>query len=136
VAEDVTPVGWIYVKHAETGGATYIPDEDGVLEWYEGRGWKQTDEPESTPFVPPKGDVPPADDEWVELVHPDVGAIHQFPNNPEALEGAYEAGWQVYKPPTLEDLEKPEKPAKAAKKSASAEPATDNDESKGVTTSG
>jgi hypothetical protein len=127
VAEDVTPVGWIYVKHAETGGATYIPDEDGVLEWYEGRGWKQTDEPESTPFVPPKGDAPPVDDEWVDLTHSDTGATHPFPNNPDALEGAYDAGWKLPEPP---------KPAKAAKKSASVAPATDNNEKKDVTTSG
>jgi hypothetical protein len=120
-------MGWIYVKHEETGGATYIPDEDGVLEWYEGRGWKQVDEPEVVPFIPPKGDAPPGDDEWVKLTHPATGGEHDFPNNPEALEGAYEMGWQ---------LPKAEKPAKAAKKTASPVPATDDNKGEGVTTSG
>jgi hypothetical protein len=119
-------VDWLYLEHKETGGITRVADEPGVLEWHEARGWAKADEPEPVPFVPPKGDAPPGDDEWVELVHSVTGHHHDFPNNPEALQGAYEAGWELPKPP---------KPAKA-KKSASVAPATDNDESKGVTTSG
>jgi len=112
---------WIYLKHQDHGGTTRVSDEPGVLEWHEAHGWKKTDEPAPTPFVPPKGDLPPADDEWVELTHPATGGVHQFPNNPEALEGAYEVGWE---------LSKPKKPAKAVKKTASAEPATDDNETK------
>jgi hypothetical protein len=116
---------WIYLENAETGGTTTVADEPGVLDFYESRGWKKAKEPEPVPFVPPKGDAPPADDEWVELTHSETGAVHPFPNNPEALEGAYDAGWK---------LPEAEKPAKAAKKTASAAPATNED--KGVTTSG
>lgn len=118
---------WIYLEHKDTGGTTMVADEPGVLEWHEAHGWKQVDEPEPVPFVPPKGDAAPVDDEWVELTHSDTGAVHPFPNNPDALEGAYDAGWKLPEPP---------KPAKAAKKTASAEPATDDNTSEGVTTSG
>jgi len=116
----------VYMEHPDTGGAASFPDELGVVEWYEGHGWKKADEPEPVPFVP-GGGAALADDEWVELTHSDTGAVHAFPNNPDALEGAYDAGWK---------LPEPSKPAKAAKKSASVAPATDNDEDKGVTTSG
>jgi hypothetical protein len=119
----------VYMEHPDTGGTASFPDEPGVVDWYEGHGWKKADEPEPVPFMPSPGDAPPAD-EWVELTHPATGAMHEFPNNPEALEGAYETGWEHPKPPEAE------KPAKAAKKSASVAPATDNDEDKGVTTSG
>jgi hypothetical protein len=116
----------VYMEHPDTGGSASFPDEPGVVDWYEGRGWVKAEEPEPAPFVPPKGDAPPADDEWVELTHSDTGAVHPFPNNPDALEGAYDAGWKLPEPP---------KPVKA-KKSASVAPATDTSEDKGVTTSG
>ena len=121
-------MGWIYLEHKGTGGATRVSDEPGVLEWHEAHGWKQVDEPEPVPFVPPKGDAPPGDSEWVELEHPATGGRHEFPNNPEALEGAYEAGWQLPKPP--------EPVKKIASVKASAEPATDDNKGEGVTSSG
>lgn len=121
----------VYMKHPAMGGAAYFPDEDGVVEWHEARGWEKADEPDAAPFVPPPGDAAPVEDEWVKLIHKETGAVHDFPNNPEALEGAYDAGWQH---------PQPEKPAKAVKKTASvkasAEPATDDNKDEGVTTSG
>ena len=108
---------WIYLEHKDHGGSTRVPDEPGVLDWHLAHGWVEADEPEAVPFVPPKGDLSPTD-EWVVLTHPVTGGVHEFPNDPAALQGAYELGWQL------------PKPVKAAKKSASVAPATDNDEVK------
>jgi hypothetical protein len=55
----------------------------------------------------------------VELVHPEAKARHDFPNNPEAIAGAIEAGWQLPKPPKEEPVPEPsKKPAKKAEPSA------------------
>jgi hypothetical protein len=71
------------------------PDDPAVLAAHEGRGWRVVEVPEPGPFVPDKVNVNPGDVEaaWVELVHPVTGARHQFPNNPDAVAGANEAGW-------------------------------------------
>lgn len=71
----------------------YFPDEEGVITHQEARGWTRADPPEEKPFVPLPDDIPP-EQTWVTLWHPVVQTTHDFPNNPAALEGAYEAGWQ------------------------------------------
>ena len=89
--------GWLHVTNDDLDMAepVMIPDDPDVRATYEGRGWRVVDPPEATPFTPAKvniepGSVPP---EWVELVHPDTDARHDFPNNPDALAGATERGW-------------------------------------------
>jgi len=114
----------VYMTHKELGPIR-VSDEPGVVEWFESRGYARADEPEEKPFVPPK-DAPPAVDGFVPLVHPLLpGVVHDWPDNPEALQGAREAGWEYPKPPKPEPDEKPAKKATAKK---AAEPATDKDE--------
>jgi hypothetical protein len=88
---------WIYLEHEETGGTTRVPDDPDVIRVHEAKGWSVVDPPDtSAPFVPPKdGGQVAAETEWVELVHPESGGVQRVPNNPDALAGAYEAGWQV-----------------------------------------
>jgi hypothetical protein len=44
--------------------------------------------------VPAPAEAEPDGSAWVTLVHPDLpDARHDFPNNPDALAGAAEAGW-------------------------------------------
>lgn len=116
---------WAYLEHPDTGGMTCVPDEPGVIAAHEARGWVRADPPESVPFVPAGAGVPPdeAEAEWVELVHPDLpAAVNRVPNNPVALQGAYDAGWQRPDPPGGQPEDQPAtKPAK--RKQASAEPA-------------
>lgn len=122
MVEELSGVDWVYFEHKDTGGHMSAPDEPGVVEFYTARGWKQVDEPVAAPFVPAKGDAPPDDSGWVQLVHSETGAEHTFPSNPEALEGAIEAGWQFPKPPPGPEPEPaPSKP----KQKASTPPATD-----------
>lgn len=116
---------WVTLRHAETGGTTSVPNTPDVIAAHEARGWKVTDEEPERPFVPPK----PADDpdaaagEWVDLVHPDLpGATNRMPNHPDALAGAFEAGWTYPEPPA--DEATPEPPA-AATRSARRRAATD-----------
>jgi hypothetical protein len=85
---------FVYMTNEITGGSTEVADEPGVVEHFEARGWKVEKRPEPAPFVP----SPLAPDatqytEFIRLYHPQVDAYHEFPNNPEAIEGAYEAGW-------------------------------------------
>jgi hypothetical protein len=110
--------GWIDLENEQTGGTTRIPDDPAVLAAHEGRGWRRVEVPEPGPFVPAKVNVDPADVEagWVELVHPDLpDARHSFPNNPDALAGAAEAGWV----PANKDGSVP-KPATARRRAADA----------------
>lgn len=87
--------GWLDLENETTGGTTRIPDDPAVLAAHEGRGWRVVEAPEAGPFVPAKVNVNPRDAgaAWVELVHPVTGGRHQWPNNPDALTGAAEAGW-------------------------------------------
>jgi hypothetical protein len=121
VAADVSGVAFVYMEHDELGPIR-VPDEAGVVEWHEARGYRRADEPEPEPYVPPK-DAPPSTDGFVPLVHPDLpGVVHDWPDNPEALQGAHEAGWRypAAKPEGESEGEPDEKPAKktAAKKAA------------------
>jgi hypothetical protein len=110
----VSADGWVYLVHKDTGGHTSVPDGPGVLENWQARGWVKADEPKAEPFIPPKGDLP-AGAEWVELVHPGLKARHEFPNHPEAIAGAVEAGWELPAPPEPEPEPEPaKKPKKAA----------------------
>lgn len=107
---------FVYLEHDELGPIR-VPDEPDVVEWHEARGYRVADEPTPVPFVPPKV-APPAVDGFVQLVHPDLpGVVHDWPNNPEALQGAREAGWDFPQPPAKKT---------AAKKAA--EPADDKKE--------
>lgn len=97
-ANDAVPTGWLYLEHEETGGRASIPNDPAVLTAQQARGWRLADPPDTSgPFIPAKVNVHPEDLEaqWVEFVHPVTGARHQWPNNPDALQGAAEAGWVI-----------------------------------------
>lgn len=87
---------FILFSHKETGGEFQAPDEPGVREYYEARGWEEIDPPAPVPFVPEKVNVDPNEvpAEWVTLEHSETHARHDFPNNPEAIAGAEESGWE------------------------------------------
>jgi hypothetical protein len=86
--------GWLYLENEETGGTSRIPDDDAVRVWHEARGWRVVEPPAPAPFVPVPAEAEPDGSAWVTLVHPDLpDARHDFPNNPDALAGAAEAGW-------------------------------------------
>lgn len=104
-----------------------FPNDDVVIEHQQARGWELTDEPQEQAFTAPTGVA--ADDEaerdpWVTLVHPDIeGGTNRVPNDPAALQGAFDAGWH------LPEDQPERKPAKrTAKKQASTEPADDDKE--------
>lgn len=82
-----------YMTNTETGGTTWVPLEDGVVEWHEAHGWEKTPPPPEVPFVPSVPDVPETEATWVTMFHPAIKASHDFPNNPDALQGALDAGW-------------------------------------------
>lgn len=86
---------WIDLRHPETEGTTRAPDDPGVIAWHEARGWERYDPEPASPAVPAGPQIDPAEvgAEWVELVHPETEARHQFPNNRDALQGAVDAGW-------------------------------------------
>jgi len=42
-------VGWLHVVHDETGGAARIPNQPGVLDDYQTRGWTLAAEPKPKP---------------------------------------------------------------------------------------
>jgi len=95
---------------AISSGPVEFPDEPGVAEFYEARGWVKVDAPAPTPFVPPRGDAA-ADTQWVSLTHSVTGAVHDFPNHPDAIKGAADAGWLL---PEAPEEEPPPKPSKKA----------------------
>lgn len=115
---------WIYLQHKETGGHMSVADEPGVVEFYAARGWKVAAEPAPEPFVPPKTVERQADADWVTLYHSGTGASHDFPNNPDALQGAYEVGWHATPPRVVAEApaESPAAPPKTSP--AKADPAT------------
>jgi hypothetical protein len=93
---------WVTLRNEATGGETRAPDAPDVIAAHEARGWSvvvDDDEPERTVFVPASTDSDqPA--EWVDLVHPDLPTgTNRVPNNPGALQGAFEAGWTFPEPP-------------------------------------
>jgi hypothetical protein len=93
---------WIELEHEETGGRQKVPDSPDVLAVQASKGWHPVDENDEAsrlPFVP----AAPIDTgdgrEWVRLVHPDLPLGENIvPNNPDALAGAYEAGWRLPDP--------------------------------------
>ena len=93
---------WIYLKHPEAG-ETRVPDAPGVLDSYLVRGWEQMPDPgPEAAFVPPKAVAANEDDGWVELYHPIIKTTHLFPSHPDAVQGAYESGWQATTPQVSE----------------------------------
>lgn len=128
--------GWLYVEHEETGGKSRIPDDDAVRVWNEARGWRVVDPPDDSVFVPARppesdGEAPPA---FVELVHPEIDARHDFPNNPDALRGAYEAGW--VEPNKDGSIPKPATAKRRAKAAEEAAPHSGGDSAAGESTDG
>lgn len=122
-------MNFVYMKQTELDEGHWFPNEEGVIPHQEARGWVVTDPPEETPFVSAHGDIDP-EQEWVTLWHPEIQTTHEFPNNPAALEGAYESGWTSIPKPESEEPEAAEvsedssakkKPAKKATASASAD---------------
>ena len=121
---------WAYLEHPETGGITRVPDDEGVIATQEARGWVRAEPPKAEPFVPAGGGLEPDQvaAKWVDLVHPDLPtAVNRVPNDPAAIQGAFEAGWQY--PETPKDEDEPEsKPANRNAKKAAAAPADDDKE--------
>lgn len=129
---------FVYMKQENAEEGHWFPNEEGVVTHQEARGWVVVDPPEEVPFVPQHGDVPP-EQKWVTLHHPLVKANHDFPNNPAALEGAYESGWRFpeelkieaeeaeVKAAEEESLADEAQPKKTAKKTTSAKSATDTE---------
>jgi hypothetical protein len=121
---------WIYLRHPDAG-ETRVPNQPGVLESYQSRGWAEMPDPETENqvFVPPKVVEQNEEDGWVTLYHPKTQAVHRFPSHPDAVQGAYEAGWQATPPKTPDPDPAPagDESAKATKKAPakSAEPASD-----------
>lgn len=130
-------IEWITMRHPDAGECR-VPDQPGVREAYEARGWVETDAPDAPPFVPPKVVEVNAEDGWVDLYHPLTHAVHRFPSHPDAVQGAYEAGWQASPPKRPEPAPvDPEQPApvedkatakKAASKTDTATPGPDKGE--------
>lgn len=125
---------WLHITHAETGNTAQIPDEPGVREAYEARGWTVGDlpDPDAGHFVPPKAVERNEEDGWVTLYHPATGASHSFPSHPEAVQGAYEAGWQATEPkpaaaPEPDPVPDPD-PKPSKRKTEPATPATNEGE--------
>lgn len=141
MAEGVTAMtDWIYMTHRVTGGQTKVPDADGVRERHEALGWEVTDpiDDDAAVFVPPKAVDANEEDGWVQLYHPKTQATHLFPVHPDAIKGAYEAGWQATPPAKAPEPAKPVDdspvaPAKKApaKKTADSGPADEEDVTRG-----
>lgn len=123
---------WLDLKHKTTGGSTRVPDEPGVREWHEARGWEVVDPPAEKPFVPaPNGGQEASPASWVTMNHPGLaGVSHDFPDNPEALSGALEAGWRF--PPDPDLAPAAESKDKPVSKKSPATPAADNVEKENV----
>jgi hypothetical protein len=130
---------WIYISHPDAG-STRIPNQPGVLATYEARGWVEEPNPETGEtadiFVPPKVVEKNEEDGWVTLYHRETHAEHSFPSHPDAIKGAYDAGWQgsppkVSEPDTAEAVDdsesegdaSPAKPSKRTRKTANEDPA-------------
>lgn len=127
----MTGVDWVYLEHDDLGPIR-VSDEPGVVERHESRGYRRADEPTPEPFVPAK-DVPPAVDGFVPLVHPLLpGVVHDWPDNPEALQGAHDAGWRFPEPAeeTPGDRPDPDPDPKSAKKAAAKKAAASADQDK------
>jgi hypothetical protein len=126
-------MNWLHFENKATGGTTDVPDEPGVKEWHEARGWTLGEKPEEPIFVPQPGNADPEPSTWVQLYHPGVGATHDFPNNPEAIAGAMESGWvfpvdpQIDGEPDETPSEEPT-PKKAPKKTTASAAGTEEKE--------
>lgn len=87
---------WLHIENDATGGTADVPDDDGIRESYEARGWRVVDAPADPAAAPAAdGEIPgyASDAGWVDLGHPDTSAVHRFPADPAALAGAHDAGW-------------------------------------------
>jgi hypothetical protein len=88
---------WVTMVHDETDGTTRIPADAEVIRVHEAKGWRivEGDDEDAAISVPARVDVDPDEGAWVELVHPDLpAATNRVPNHPDALAGAFEAGWR------------------------------------------
>ena len=114
---------WVYMTHPATGGSTRVPDVPDVVASHESRGWAVADEPAPAPVVP-VGGTSSGDDGWVTLVHPATGGTQRLPDHPDALAGAFDAGW-TYPPDPLAGVVIPLPPEPSP---APAEPTPDTEE--------
>lgn len=132
-AEEPTSDEWVWMRLTgddvpEDAEPVRFPNDPTVIEAAKARRFEPVDPPDTTVFVQRPNDLPEADEApWVDLEHPDLdGRRHSFPNDPAALQGAYDAGWQLPKDERPDD-QPAEKPAKRTRR-ASAEPADDQEE--------
>lgn len=129
----MTGVDWVYMVNEVTSGAIRVSTEPGVVERHEANGWKRAEEPAPVPFAPPP-EAPEPVDGFVQLVHPALpGVVHDWPANPDALEGAHDAGWRFPESAEDADGDSPEadpdpKPAKKAAAKKAAAPADQDKE--------
>jgi hypothetical protein len=122
MVEDVTETSMVYMTHDGIDGAHDFADDPSVIEHFEARGWKVTKRPEPKPFVP-DGTPIPETVAFVTMYHPGTKATHEFPANPDAIQGAQESGWRLMKdslpepesPPAGEDKAPDKKATKPAK---------------------
>ncbi len=136
--EAQVPAEWVWLRRTgedvpEDEAPVRLPNDPAVLGHFEARGFEQVEDPPEVPWVQRPSDLPEPDEApWVELVHPDLPAdqVRRVPNDPAALQGAFDAGWQLPEQEEQGEQSKDqpaEKPAKRTKR-ASAEPADDQEE--------
>jgi len=119
-------MAFFFMENKELGAKAEFPDEDGVEEYWTARGWVRVDTPIEEPFVPRPENTPPGDTTFVTMWHPEARATHDFPNNPEAISGAQEAGWTLDLPKDgpedPEPTKEPQTPAQSRKSKPKTEP--------------
>lgn len=128
-AEPAGPAPWVWMRPTgddvpEDVELARFPNDPAVIEHYEARGWELTEPPADVPSVQRPSDAD-AGEPWVFLVHEGIAGTARFPNDPAALQGAYDAGWTRPEPDATDQPDKA--PAKRTKR-ASATPADDQEE--------
>lgn len=91
-------MSFFWMHNATIGADRQFPDEEGVREYWEARGWVVTDPPHNEVSVPTPVNNPPGDTTFIRMYHPGADAWHDFPNNADAISGALSVGWVYEKP--------------------------------------
>ncbi len=125
---EVLPEPWVWMRPTgpdvpQDAELARFPNDPVVIGHHEARGWELTEPPADVPFVQRPNDAS-AGEPWVFLVHEGIAGAARFPNDPAALQGAYDAGWAHPEPDPKDQPD--EKPAKSTKR-ASATPADDQE---------
>ena len=110
-------MAFFWMKNDALGSEVQFPEEDGVQEHWEARGWIRVPDPEPEPFVPVPVNSPAGDDSFIPMWHSGLKQHHDFPNNSDAIKGAEEAGWVRDLPTAPEVPEESETPAQSRKTS-------------------